>query len=156
MTHNISGFGTTFLLIAPPLFPVGFPLTQFSDNTDPIDINELTIGSATMGLNGDLIFSEAANPIATTMSLIPNSIDDEAMQVLFTAGTPTRGRKTPRTAGKMTLVGTYPDGSTKSLFGGCLISYKPGGSIASGSPQSLKTNTYTFNWTGYLPTPALR
>ena len=38
---DISGFGTEVLLVAKSTFPVGFNITQFADDTDPVAWEQL-------------------------------------------------------------------------------------------------------------------
>lgn len=148
---NISGFGLSITVIATSSFPIGFQLTQFADDTDPIEIAQVTTGNTTMGLNGDIIFASNAEPIVATLSIIPSTDDDLAMQTLFNAGRVGKGKAIIRDV--ITIVASYPDGSVKTLTNGHMTGFKPSGSVASAG--RLKTNTYELAFENIVTVPAV-
>lgn len=138
--QDISAFGAKVILRASVTFPQGVNLTQFSDDTDPFDIPTQEIGTATMGVNGDLIFASKASPIPITLSVIPSTDDDKNLDVLAMANTVGRGKQSARDIITITVV--YPNGSQSTFSQGKLTnaSLSPGASSAG----RLKTRVYTF------------
>lgn len=138
--QDISAFGARVILRASVTFPQGVSLTQFGDDTDPFDIPSQELGTATMGVNGDLIFASRANPIPLTISFIPNSDDDKNLDVLAMANTVGRGKQSARDI--ITISVVYPDGSQRTFSQGKLTNapLAPGASSAG----RLKTRAYTF------------
>src|SRR5882724_9120 len=85
MTQDISGFGAVVSLIASNTFPTGFVITQFADDSDPVDMPSINIGDAAMGLNGDLIVWRRAIPLPSVIAVIPGSADDINLGILAAA-----------------------------------------------------------------------
>lgn len=137
---DISGFGLRATIKASNTFPVGFVVTQFADDADPLDTPSITIGEATVGLNGDLITSSRANPLVVTLNVIPNSDDDRNLNVLFEANRVGKGKNSARDVITLNLV--YPDGRTKTYTEGIPTDFMPGNSVASAG--RMKTKPYVF------------
>ena len=137
---DVTGFGTLVSIVASTTFPVGFPVMSFADDTDPIDIPSLQIGEGVMGVNVDLITYKKANPIPVTIALIPNTLDQEAMNVLLLANRPSKGKKYVND--NITMVVTFPNFKVVTLSTGKIIEGVPGASIASAG--RVKTFTYKF------------
>ena len=140
--QNISGFGLIANIRASNTFPLGIPLTQFADDADPLDLPTLQIGEAAMGLNGDLIAWSRANPIQVTLNLLPNTVDDIEMSILFEANRVGRGKIGARDVITLTLL--YPSGNFVTLSGGVIIDGSPSSSVASAG--RLKSKTYTMSF----------
>lgn len=147
--NNISGFGLIVNVMGSNTFPVGFPVTQFADDSDPFDIPSVKIADTSMGLNGDLIVWANANPIKITMSLIPGSDDDILMGILFEANRVGRGKIGARDI--ISLQGIYPDGRVIALFQGAITDGMPGNSVSSSG--RLKTKVYGFSFQSTAGTP---
>lgn len=140
MAQDIAAFGFTLSLIASNTFPVGIPITQFADDSDPFDIPAFPINEVAMGLNGDLISWSKANPLKATLAIIPGSDDDVNLAILYEANRVGRGKTSARDVITMTAV--YPSGATISLTSGKITDGMPGSSVASAG--RLKTKTYMF------------
>lgn len=140
MSENISGVGLKIIVSSTRVGGVPFPLTKFADDVDPFDIPEITIAEAKMGLNGDLITYSVATPITIKIGLIPDTAEDEAMQLLFTANRIARGTRIARDQFK--IVGVYGSGRTITLNDGVLTAGQPGTGVA--SEGRLKSKVYTF------------
>jgi len=138
--QDISAFGARVTVRASVTFPQSFSLTQFSDDTDPFDIPAQELGTATMGVNGDLIFASKATPVPITLSVIPNTDDDKNLDVLAMANMVGRGKQSARDI--ITISVIYPDGSQRTFAQGKMTnaSLAPGASSAG----RLKTRVYTF------------
>lgn len=140
MANDISGYGLRIQIVASITFPAGINLTQFADDSDPLDMASVQIRDKAMGINGDLISWSKANPIPMTTGVIPGSEDDRNLAVLFESNRVGRGKTGTRDVITATIV--YPDGSTVSLTEGVITDGMPARGVASAG--RLKTNTYHF------------
>ena len=148
MANNITGFGLKLVLVAASTFPVGFTITQFADDTDPLDFPSLEIGDTAMGLNGDLIGWQVANPIEVDLSVIPGSEDDLNLSILYQANRISLGKSALFDA--ITLTGTYSDGTIVILNNGFMVAGIPAKSVASAG--RLKSKTYKFKFENQVST----
>lgn len=137
---DISGFGTVVTIKASNTFPNGVPISDFADDSDPIDSPALTIAETAMGLNGTLISWSNANPVPLTINIIPGSDSDENLKIIGDSNRPSRNRSSARDIITLTVV--YPDGQTAVFKGGKMIDYVPTKSIASSG--RMKTKPYNF------------
>ncbi len=140
--YNISGFGFSIYCIASKTFPAGFPITEFADDADPLDVPSLQIADSAMGLNGDLITWSKANPIKITIDVIPSSDDDINLGILLEANRPGKG-KTPA-LDIITMNFIFPEGVFTTLSNGVITDGMPFNSVASAG--RLKTKGYQFTF----------
>ena len=140
--ESILGFGLRVNCVASNTFPGGFDITAFADDSDPVDLPEITITDSAMGLNGDLVTWTVANPIESSISVIPGSSDDRNLQVLFEANRAALGKTV--SSDEITLTGVYPDETTVTLSGGVIESGMPENSVASAG--RLKSKIYKFRF----------
>lgn len=140
--NDISVFGLRVQLNASETFPAGVSLTQFADDADPFDTPAMQIRDKAMGVNGDLITWSKANPITITVSLVPNSEDDNNLAVLFEANRTGKGKQGARDTVSITVV--YPDGGTSSFTQGAITDGMPANSSASSGRFKSKTYTFAF------------
>jgi hypothetical protein len=140
MSFDISGFGLQINITASNTFPAGFVVTQFADDSDPIEASDLEIMDKAMGLNGDLIYWKAPKPIEVKISVVPGSDDDANLEILFEANTARKGAQASTDEIDMTLC--YPDGRIITLTGGAITGGAPFPGVASAGRQ--KTRTYGF------------
>jgi hypothetical protein len=119
-------------------------LTQFADDADPFDLPSIQVADKAMGLNGDLVVWSRANPINTTVNIIPNTEDDRNLAILLNANRVSRGKNSSRDV--ITMVGIYPDGRTVTLSNGKITDGAPGISVASAG--RMKTKAYQFSFEG--------
>ena len=144
MSFDISGFGIQARIVASNTFPLGFTVTQFSDDADPFDVGSQTIAETAMTLNGDLIKWSTATIIPVTINVIPNSEDDLNLAVLLEANRVGQGKTSARDV--ITIVATYPDPDTRTttFINGAIVEGMTANSIASGG--RFKTKNYLFNF----------
>jgi hypothetical protein len=142
--QDVSGFGLRIRLTASVTFPAGITLTQFADDADPFDLPSIQVADKAMGLNGDLVVWSRANPINTTVNIIPNTEDDRNLAALLNANRVSRGKNSSRDV--ITMVGIYPDGRTVTLSNGKITDGAPGISVASAG--RMKTKAYQFSFEG--------
>ena len=142
MTINKSGTGLFVVLQTSVTFPVALTISQFADDSDPLDIGALTVADTAMGLNGDLLVWAKANPIQMTLNVIADTIDDENLQILGDANRVGQGKVVAGDIISATLA--YPDGSLVQLTNGVIKTYMPGQSIA--GSMRMKTKSYVFEF----------
>jgi hypothetical protein len=138
--ENISGYGISVSIIASKTFPVGLFLTEFADDTDPVEIPSIQIADKAMGLNGDLVAWSRANPILLTLAVIPGSYADINLAILLEANRVGKGKIGARDVMSATV--TYPAGNFIVLTDGLITDGTPASSTASSG--RLKSKTYAF------------
>lgn len=137
---DISGFGSSLRIVASNTFPIGVLVTQFADDSDPLDVPLLQIADNAMGLNGDLVVWTTAAPIVVTTNIIAGTDDDRNMSILFEANRAGRNKASAKDV--ILLIATFPDGQFVSLTGGVCREFMPLRSIA--SEGRLKSKPYSF------------
>ncbi len=142
MSENISGFGLSIVVVASVTFPAGFTITQFADDTDPLDTPSINIAETSMGLNGDMVIWAKATPIDLSIAVVPNGTDDTNLAILFEANRVAKGKR--GAADSITLTAVYPDGKVKVLQQGAIISGSPMKGVASAG--RMKTRQYGFRF----------
>jgi hypothetical protein len=140
--ENVSGFGTVISLTASESYPVGFPITTFSNDIDAFDFPSIQVADFAMGLNGDGISYSKANPVKWSVSVIAGSLDDQNLSVLLNNNTPGKNKTNVQDIITVTIV--YPDFTTTTLLNGVITDGSPGKSF--GSDGRLKTRTYLFSF----------
>lgn len=142
MAQDISGFGLKLWIIASSTFPAGFPVSQFADDGDPLDIPSLQIADTGMGINGDLVKWSKPAVVKVNISVIPGSTDDINLGILYDANRVARGKRGARDV--ITMTGIYGDGRTVVMTEGIITDGMPTDSVASAG--RLKTKTYSFTF----------
>lgn len=137
---DISGTGLSIIVKASNTFPLGILCTAFPDDTDPFDFPEITITESGMGLNGDLVTWTSPQPLQFSLSLIPGTEEDTALEFLLEANRAAKGKKSAND--EITIIANYPDGTVKTLKPGKIVSGVPGKGVASSG--RIKTSTYGF------------
>lgn len=140
MAQDVTAFGTILTLIASNTFPIGFQISQFADDGDPIDIPAITIGASAMGLNGDLITWSKASELKPSINVIEGSDDDVNLSILMEANRVGRGKASAGDV--LTLTVVYPSGRTVTFIEGKMMAGQPAPSVASAG--RLKTKKYDF------------
>ena len=145
---NVSGFGASIRLVASNTFQNGVTLSDFADDADPIDAPDLQISEAAMGLNGDLVVWNRANPLEVGVNIIPTSESDVNLDVLAAANRV--GKRKNSAKDVITLVLTYPSGMVITLNKGTLTT----GSVIPGiqSQGRVKTRQYRFKFENVVKT----
>lgn len=138
--NNISGFGLRVTLVASRTFPAGLNITQFADDSDPIDMPSIQINDNAMGLNGDLVVWNTANPLEVTLNVLPSTADDINLSILLEANRVGRGKISAND--NITLTVMYPAGNFVIFSNGVIREGMPSSGVA--SEGRLKTKTYVF------------
>jgi hypothetical protein len=140
--ENVTGFGSTVSIIASNSYPVGFPVSQFSNDVDAFDFPSVQMGDFAMGLNGDGIAWSKANPLKGTISVVAGSLDDQNLQVVASNNRVSQGKTVALDIITMTIV--YADNTTTTFSNGIMTDAAPAKSF--GSDGKLKTRTYGFTF----------
>ena len=140
--QNISGFGSALSIIASKTFPIGLYLTEFADDSDPLDIPSIQVADKAMGVNGDLIIWSRAIPINVNVSVIPGSFTDINLAILLEANRVGRGKIGARDV--ITFTWAYPAGNFITILNGAITDGPPASSVASSG--RFKSKTYSFSF----------
>lgn len=150
MPYDVSGTGFSLTIKASVTFPQGFPVTAFADDADPWDAPSVTIATPSMNVNGDLVVFSAPVPLTRSINVIPGSEDDNNLSILYEANRVGKGKRSARDV--ITVVASWPDGSTETLGGGKMTDGMSGKSLASAG--KIKSRSYAFAFETYAPTRA--
>ena len=142
MNGEIGGFGLVITLRASNTFPVGLVVEQFADDADPFDFPDIQVADVAMGLNGDLLTWSKAVPLPVTLSVVPESDDDNNLAVLLAANRVGKNKQSARDV--ITLVGQYPSGYIVTLDHGKLTNGSISNSIGSGGRMKSKQYKFAF------------
>lgn len=149
--NDISASGLSINIVADKTFPNGFTFNEFADDADPFDLPSLEIAATAMNLNGNLVTWTAPQPIVPTLNAIPGSEGERNLAILFEANRSASGKLVAKDI--ITMVATYPDGSTVTLSSGKMTAGFPGKSVASAG--RMKSKAYTFAFENISVTNAL-
>lgn len=138
--EDISAIGLKVNVLATHTFPQGFEITEFADDSDPLDFPAITIAETGMGVNGDLVVWSRPVPLEVSLSVIPNTEADKNLTILLDMNRVAKGKAS--VSDIITLIATYPDGTRKMLTNGKLLS----GILANGvsSNGRIKSKEYRF------------
>lgn len=142
MTNDISGFGLIVTVIASVTFPAGFQVTQFADDSDPLDMASIQIADKAMGLNGDMVTWARAVPLPAVLAVIPGSEDDVNLSILAEANRVGKGKAAVGDIITMNVL--YPDGTTTTLIKGKMTDAMFGKSVASAGRMKSKPYVFAF------------
>lgn len=142
MNGEIGGFGLVITLRATTTYPIALPIEQFADDADPFDFPDINIAEVAMGLNGDMVSWSKAVPLPCTLSVIPESDDDNNLAVLLAANRV--GKNKQSALDRIFLVGQYPSGAIVTLTSGKLLSGSISNSISSAGRMKSKQYKFSF------------
>lgn len=140
--QNISGFGLSARITASVTFPNGFDLSEFADDTDPLDSPDLEIAESGFGLNGDMVVWSRPTGIEVTFGVIPRSTGDQNLAILAEANRVAKNKRGARD--QIGIVWTYPDGMIVNCSPGIMVT---GAIIPQVSNAGrIKTRMYRFRF----------
>lgn len=137
---DLSGFGLKATVVAIQTFPMGFSISQFADDVDPLDIQDDVPGGYQMLYDGSLFSFTQANPILIKVGVIPGSEDDINLKILL--GARRMSNSLLPISDVTSMVVSYPDGGRAVFSNGSIISGPPSDSIKNSGRK--RGNTYMF------------
>lgn len=137
---NISGFGTSIRLVAIQSFPMGFNITAFADEEDPISIDPVEPVGYELLYDGGIVAFDKAAPVIVSIAVTPNTQDDINLKVLLQSRK--GGLQLMPISDITTMIISYPDNDKVILTGGTILSGPLADSIASSGRK--KSNVYKF------------
>lgn len=150
MPYDVSGTGFSLTVTASNTFPNGVPISAFADDADPWDAPSLAIATPSMNVNGDLVTYSTPVPLTRTLNVIPGSEDDTNLSIIYEANRVGKGKRSARDI--ITIVATWPDGSTETLGSGKMTDGMSGKALASNG--KIKSRSYGFAFESYAITRA--
>lgn len=149
---DISYTGTKIVLTASTTGSgKGFILTAFPKDVDPMEISDVEICDAEMGVNGDIVSWQVASPIDVNLAVIPNTADHEFLSLIL-ANNRTE-KDSIHKQDVITLLRKLPNGETTTLWNGRMLSGSATTSLTSSG--RIKTVTYKFRFGKMMRTPSL-
>jgi hypothetical protein len=139
---NISGFGLAINLTASKTFPAGFVITEFADDTDPVDSPDVDIADTAMGLNGDFLLWARPQSIEVSVAVIAGTPSDINLGILFEANRVAKRKSVARDIVGLNV--SYPNGLIATLSNGVMVAGQAMPQIASAG--RFKTRTYRFRF----------
>lgn len=140
---NVSSANAIITLVASNTYPGGIIITDPADDTNPIDIPSVQIADTGMGMNGNLVSWSSANPIPVTLAVVPGSLSDRELSVLFDRNRVQRGKSSANDV--ITITITYPGNlKTVTLKGGVITDGMPFPGAASSGRQTTATYAFAF------------
>lgn len=137
---DVSGFGTGIVIVALQSFPMGFSLSKFADDADPISAKDIEAVGYEMLYDGSLFAFDKAAPVELSVSVIPGSDDDSNLKILLSSRK--GAKKLISTSDVTSMVVTYPDGGRVILSNGTILRGPLVDSIETSGRK--KGNTFTF------------
>jgi hypothetical protein len=80
---DISSFGSSVAIISTQSFPMGFSLTQFADDEDPLTVEEVEVSGYEKLYDGNIFIFDKTSPILMSVAVMPNTDDDINMKILM-------------------------------------------------------------------------
>lgn len=140
---NISASGLVVSILASNSFSIiPIIITQFADDADPFDFENLTIAEDGMGLNGDYVYYTNPTPIRPTLNVIPGSEDDKKLALLFELNRVGQNKEGANDV--ITMTAQYPGELPIILSGGGILSGAPASSAASAGRKKSKPYQFGF------------
>jgi hypothetical protein len=137
---DISSAGSGITIFSVSSFPMGFQLSAFADDVDPLSIQATEVSGFERLYDGTIFSFDKTSPILLSVGVIPNTEDDINLKILL------QKRKSNSNAlplpDGVTMVISYADGGRNVLSHGSILA----GSIADSlmSQGRKKGNEYHF------------
>lgn len=142
---NVGGFGSNLTIIALSSFPVGFSVSEFADDVDPVIFEDVETTGIEMLYDGSLFAFDKASPIVCRIAVVPGGDDDANLKILLQA------RKASISFLPLpdvtSMIITYGGGGRVMLTNGSIIAGPVADSIVQQGRK--KGNVYTFAFGAY-------
>lgn len=139
---NISGFGLKATVVALQTFPMGFTLSQFADEADPIAFERMEPVGFEMLFDGELFAFDKSAPVIVHVSVLPQTEDDINLKMLLASKK--GGVKWATFSDITTMVVTYPDGGKVVLSNGTITAGPPGDTVKQTGRKGCNTYSFAF------------
>jgi hypothetical protein len=137
---DISAFGTGITVIATTSFPVGFSISSFADDEDPLNVENTEVSGYEKLYDGSIFTYDKTSPLLLSVGVIAGSDDDINLKILM------QMRKSspqllplPDTT---SMVICYPDGGKVAMSNGTILSGPLADSLTAQGRR--KGNVYHF------------
>jgi hypothetical protein len=141
---NIGAHGLSIQLIALQSFPMGFSLSQFADDVNPLDVKDTEPFGYELLYDGEMFAFDKANVIELSISVIAGSDDDINLKILLQSRK--GGARIAPIPDAVTLVISYPTGTVMLTKGTILAGPLADTVLADGRK---KGNTYRFAFSAF-------
>jgi hypothetical protein len=138
--QDVSAFGTTITILATQSFPIGFTVDNFSDDKDPLKIENIEATGYTFLIDGSLFIFDKAALIKVEVSVIAASDDDINFKTMLQARKGSSSIISLPDVTTMTIA--YGNGGVVMFTAGSIVSGPLGDSIEQSGRHP--SNTYTF------------
>jgi hypothetical protein len=137
---DISAFGTGITIIATTSFPVGFTLSSFADDEDPLSVENTEVSGYEKLYDGSIFTYDKTSPLLLSVGVMPNTEDDQNLKILM------QMRKSSPSilplSDETSIVICYADGGKVAMGNGTILSGPLADSITSQGRK--KGNVYHF------------
>lgn len=137
---DISGFGTGITIVATTSFPVGFTLSSFADDEDPLSVENTEVSGYEKLYDGTIFTYDKTSPLLLSVGVMPNSEDDANLKILL------QMRKSSASILPLpdttSMVICYPDGGKVAMSNGTMLSGPLADSLTAQGRK--KGNVYHF------------
>ena len=117
---NVSGFGLGVTIVAVQSFPMGFNLSKFADDQDPLSAKPYEPFGYDLLYDGELFAFDKAAVVEVDVSVVPNTDDDINLKILLQSRR--GGISILPFDDSVTMVINYPDGGRVILSSGSILS----------------------------------
>ena len=137
---DVSAFGSSIRVISTVSFPVGFKLSQFADDEDPLSVSEVEVSGFEKLYDGNIFIFDKTSPILLSVGVMPNTDDDINLKILL------QQRKSSSQILPLpdvtAMIVEYPDGGRVALSDGGILSGPLADSLTTQGRK--KGNVYHF------------
>lgn len=139
---DIGAHGLSITVIAAQSFPMGFQLSQFSDDANPLDVKDTEPFGYELLYDGGMFAFDKATAIELSVSVIPGSDDDINLKILLQSKK--GGASILPIPDVLTMVVSYPTG-TVMLTKGTIISGPLADTVQASARKKGNTYRFVFN-----------
>lgn len=137
---DLSGFGTGITIVSTGTFPQGFTLKQFSDDEEPLSIENTEVAGYEKLYDGSIFTFDKTSPLLLSVGIMPNTDDDMNMKILLQMRKSSK-QILPLPDTTSMIIG-YPDGGKVAMSNGTMLSGPLADSLSAQGRK--KGNVYHF------------
>lgn len=137
---DISAFGTGITIVATSSFPVGFQLSSFADDEDPLNVENTEVSGYEKLYDGSIFTFDKTSPLLCSVGVMPNTDDDINLKILLQMRK-SSARLLPL-PDVTSMIICYPDGGKVAMSNGTMLSGPLADSLTAQGRK--KGNVYHF------------